>query len=233
VTTLLDLPIRLKASDLLEAQRRRRKGRVPPRLAEAAESAVAMAGSLVAPAAVYREVPVQGLTDGQVILETDGRTGDPTVLTVGPKAHLLAPARRLLVAVYTIGPRLEEQVRELLASGEHLVGYLLDSAGVMALGQVGEALRSRAEARAEEAGWGTGPVLSPGSLVGWPVEGQRQLSALLPLESIGVELSDYCVLKPQKSASMVIGIGPGYTSVHAGSICRYCSLADRCWRRED
>jgi hypothetical protein len=74
-------------------------------------------------------------------------------------------------------------------------------------------------------------ALSPGSLVGWPLAGQRELCALLPLTDIGVRLNAHCVLEPHKSASVVIGLGPGYASHEVGSVCRYCSLADTCWRR--
>ena len=62
-------------------------------------------------------------------------------------ADLLAPARRLLVAVGTIGPALEQRVEELQAGGEMLASYLLDSAGVVGLGRVGDRLRELAEQR--------------------------------------------------------------------------------------
>ena len=75
------------------------------------------------------------------------------------------------------------------------------------------------------------PSLSPGSLVGWPLRGQRELCALLPLADIGVRLNEYCVLEPHKSVSMVIGLGPEYESHEVGSVCDYCALKDSCWRR--
>lgn len=231
MTILRDVPVSLSALDLLEAQHRRgRPLRAPDRLSGTAEEAVALARRLAAPAAAYREVAVEEVGDGTVRV----RTGDgQAVLHIGEKADLLAPARRLIVAAYTIGPGLEERVGELLGSGDYLLGYLLDSAGVMILGAVGEAVRGVAEARAREAGWRTGPVLSPGSLVGWPVEGQRELCSLLPLEQIGVRLNAQCVLQPQKSATLVVGWGPDYEDRHSEPICRFCSLADRCWRRRE
>jgi hypothetical protein len=158
---------------------------------------------------------------------------DSAGLTVGPKSHLLAPAKRLLAAVYTIGPALETRVGELQRAGDLLLSYMLDCAGVMALGLVGERLRRLAEEQAAGRGWGVGPALSPGGLVGWPVQGQRELCALLPLADIGVQLNRYCVLEPHKSVSLVIGLGPGYESHEVGSVCRYCALRDTCWRRRE
>ena len=110
---------------------------------------------------------------------------------------------------------------------------LLDTVGVMALGTLGDEIRERVENQAAEKGWGVGPALSPGSLSGWPIRGQRDICALLPLDEIGVRLNEHCVLEPHKSVSMLIGMGPDYDSAHVGSVCHFCCLADRCWRRRE
>ena len=159
------------------------------------------------------------------------RSSLPHQLTVGPKVHLLAPAHRLLAAVYTIGPALGARVGELAKEGDLLLSYLLDCVGVMALGAVGERVSSMAQETAAAGGWGVGPALSPGSLVGWSIQGQRELCDVLPIGDIGVGLNKYCVLEPHKSASVVIGMGPGFGSHEVGSVCAYCSLRDSCWRR--
>jgi hypothetical protein len=222
---LRDVAISLTVEDLLAAEGRNER---QPGLVAATEEAGALGQTLVAPAAVYDEFEVHGVAGERVEL-----TVDSAGLTVGPKAHLLAPAKRLLVTVYTIGPALEARVSELYKAGEPLLSYMLDCVGVMALGMVGEKLRHLAEERAAGQGWGVSPALSPGSLVGWPVQGQRELCALLPLADIGVRLNEYCVLEPHKSVSMVIGLGPGYESHEVGSVCHYCVLRDTCWRRRE
>ncbi len=192
-----------------------------------AKKAIALGQSLFAPAAVYDEFGVRRVAGERVELAVDSAG-----LTVGPMAHLLAPAKRLLVAVYTIGPALEERVRELYEAGELLLSYMLDCVGVMAVGKIGAEMGRLAEKRAAERGWGVSPGLSPGGLVGWPVQGQRELCALLPLADIGVRLNEHYMLQPQKSASGVIGMGPGYKEHRVGTICRYCSFKDSCWRSE-
>jgi hypothetical protein len=137
------------------------------------------------------------------------------------------------VGVITIGPHLEKRVHELQTSSESLQSYLLDSAGVVALGAAGETLRCLAEDAAAEEDWGVSPSLSPGSLVGWPLKGQRELCSLLDLDQIGVQLSSHNVLVPHKSASGLVGLGPGYQSNKVGSVCKYCALKDTCWRRRE
>jgi hypothetical protein len=246
---LWDVAISLTVEELLTAQGRNDH---QPELVAAAEAAIALGQTLFEPAAVYDEFEVHDVTEERVYLyigeqrskgarEQGGISpaplppcsSAPLGFTVGPKADLLAQAKRLLVAVYTIGPALEGQMSELYRVGEPLLSYMLDCVGVMTLGLVGERLRRLAEERAAERGWGVSPALSPGSLVGWPVQGQRELCALLPLADISVRLNEYCVLEPHKSVSMVIGLGPGYESHEVGSVCHYCALRDTCWRRRE
>jgi len=222
---LQDVTITFTAEELLAAQGRN-EGR--PGLVASTEEAIALGQTLFAPVAIYDEFEVRDVAGERVELAVDSAG-----LTVGPKAHLLSPAKRLLAAVYTIGPALETRVGELQRAGDLLLSYMLDCAGVMALGLVGERLRRLAEEQATGRGWGVGPALSPGGLVGWPVQGQRELCALLPLADIGVRLNKYCVLEPYKSVSLVIGLGPGYELHEVGSVCRYCALRDTCWRRRE
>ena len=226
MAVLNDIAISVTAQEVLLAQYLGRRTTFTPAVIESAEQAIARGKGLWAPAAGTRELAVQGI-EGQELLLAGGAR-----LHIGPKIDLLEPAERVLVSVDTIGPALEKEVERLNARGEILDAYMLDSVGVVALGSVGDALREMAERRAAELGWGVGAALSPGSLVGWPLRGQRELCALLPLETIGVRLSAHYVLEPHKSASMLIGLGPTYPSTRVGSVCRFCSLAETCWRRK-
>ena len=231
---LYDIPISLTPEYVLEEQCRQQRRPARAWMVEVTKEALDMSRALVVPAVVFDEFPVRDVAGEQVLLGTNGPDEKETGrLTVGPKADLLAPANQVLVSVYTIGPALEHQVQKLHAEGEALLAYMLDTVGVLALGAVGETLRKQVEKQASELGWGVSPALSPGSLVGWPVTGQRGLCALLPIEKIGVKLNSYCVLEPHKSGSTVIGLGPDYPSSHVDSVCRYCSLADSCWRRRE
>ncbi len=230
-TVVRDIPITLTPDALLESQARKGRPALQKPLARrSAEQAVAMALALARPAAVWDEFAVASVSDGVLALESPAGVRH---LTMGQGVGLLREARRVFVAVWTIGPELEARVNQLQRQGDTLLAFMLDAAGVLALGAVGEAVRRIAEERAAGQGWGVSPALSPGSLVGWPVDGQRDLCALLPLREIGVELSPYCVLQPHKSCSVLIGSGPGLPSKHVGALCRYCSLAETCWRRRE
>jgi len=242
---LRDVTINLTIEELLSDQGQKERR---PAFAAAAEKAIALGETLISPVAIYDEFEVRDVAGERVELAVDAASSYDVAaasltgsagLTVGPKADLLAPAQRLLVVVYTIGPALQARVGELYRAGEPLLSYMLDCAGVMALGLIGDRVRRLAGEQAAAAsshvrsggGWGVSPSLSPGSLVGWPVQGQRELCALLPLADIGVRLNKYCVLEPHKSVSMVIGLGAGYGTHEVGSVCDYCALKDSCWRR--
>jgi hypothetical protein len=239
---LTNIPVTLTPEEILATGGRRR---VQPGLLRDAEEAIALGQTLWRPAAVYEWFDIIDLSGEDVILcpssldgspvasAPSGSPGQAVMLRLGPKADLLAGARRALVAVGTIGPGLETHVHELQAARESLKSYLLDSAGVVALGAVGEALRCLAEEAAAVRRWGVSPALSPGSLVGWPLIGQRDLCGLLPLADIGVHLNGYCVLEPHKSFSSLIGLGPDFSSRKVGSVCKYCNLKDTCWRRRE
>ncbi len=206
------------------------QGRKNKSVAQGIEKALETAARLWAPSALYETVRVAAVEEEvvRVVSLSDGRE---VTLRVGPRAELMAPAGEAVISVSTIGPALEEEVARINKSGRMLKGYLLDSVGVTALGEVGRAVRTEVERLAREKGLGVGPSLAPGSLSGWPVSGQRELLSLLDLSLIKVRLNPRCLLLPFKSASGLIGLGREYPSQRVGSICRYCSLAPTCWRR--
>ncbi len=226
-TILRDFSISLTPAELVQAYSKGRQSSLSSKLMDAAQIAVDMCEELITPAVIYDRFNVHEVGDEKVILGKEGRA-ESYSLQVGPKVDLLAPAKQVIVSVITIGPALETKVRQL---EDKLVAFMLDTAGVLALSMAGSTLRDQVEEHIAENQWGVSPALAPGSLVGWQITGQREIAALLPLEEIGVQLTDYCVLEPHKSASMTVGLGPDYSSSHIDSVCQYCSLADHCWRR--
>lgn len=212
--------------DRAEVLRRQTKGEPTPALLATADWAMQRALALVEPALAYSILRSEGVQGEELVLEGGRR------LRLGPHADLAAPATQVIAYVATIGPRLEEEVRALMAGPDLLKGYMLDCAGVVAVGQTAMHLRELAEEMAREKRWGVSPSLYPGSPMGWPLRGQRDLVALVPAEEIGVTLNPSCMLIPQKSCSGLIGMGPGYQDTQVGSLCHWCSLAESCWRRK-
>ena len=147
---------------------------------------------------------------------------------LGEHADLLERAELAFVAVLTIGPRLEEEARELQASGKALDSFLLGEAGVFVVGKLIEGAHHIVEREAASLGWGVGAELAPGQLAGWAIDEQKLLCGLLDVASIGVQVTASGMLVPQKSASVMVGIGPDYESAEVRSPCEYCDLGETC-----
>jgi len=228
VTVLNRISLRIDPTEVVLALHHGK--RAPEELVAEAHTTLKECQGLLEPRAVYEWIEVRGVKGEYVLLKSpnDGQVAD---LRLGKHADLMSKARRALVSVATIGDRLEGFIEHCNEEGDILRAYLADSIGVVALAQVGEAIRHLAEHEALSLGWGVSPSLAPGSLLGWPLTGQRDLCSLVRTQQIGVTLSENGVLKPFRSVSSMIGIGPGYTDKKVGSICRYCSRAENCWTR--
>jgi len=218
---LKDIEVHISIDELLRAQG---SAAQRPAVREAARWAITEAQRLAEPAAIWALLPVHQV-DGE-----RAHVGEAW-LHVGPHADLLASARQALVSVATIGPVPEAEARRLIQEGSLLEGFMLDSAGVLALAVVGDSLSRLAEALAAQREWGVSLALAPGSLVGWPLHDQKALCSLLDLAAIGVTLNHSQVLVPHKSASRLVGLGPGYTARQVESACRFCPQRETCWRR--
>lgn len=185
---------------------------------------------LAHPRALYVWVDVAAVRGEQIELVSRDGPGR-VLLTVGPHADLMAKAEIALVSAVTIGETLDTKVRALNGEGKPLESYLLDSVGVIALAKTGDAVRAYAESEAALRKWGVSPSLAPGSLHGWSFSEQPLLCSLLLLKEIGLHLNANGVLIPFKSATGMIGLGPGYASSRVASVCQWCTRADTCWRR--
>ncbi|MGQ9516897.1 MAG: hypothetical protein ACUVWB_01210 [Anaerolineae bacterium] len=218
------LQIRIDPKEVLRRQARENP---PPAILEATQWAIARAHELIEPALAYNALECRGVEGEELVLEGDIR------IRLGKRADLVALARRVLVAITTIGPRLEQEVHALMSAGDSLKGYMLDCAGVVAVGQVQMHAREMAQQMADELGWGVGPGLYPGSPMGWPVQGQRDLIKLVPADEIGVTITPSAMLVPQKSSSVLIPLSPEYSEKTVGTLCHLCALKDSCWRRRE
>jgi hypothetical protein len=195
-----------------------------PAMQDGARRGLALAAELVSPAVVYEWHPVGS---------RDRRTAEVggVEFQLGRHADLLGPAQEAFVAVVTIGSRLETRSRELQSSGKALDAFMLDAAGVFAVGQLIRMAHSVVEEEAAARGWGVGAELAPGQLSGWDIREQILVGGLLDLESTGVRVTDSGMLVPQKSASIVVGIGPGYESAEVRSPCAFCDIGETCPHR--
>ena len=187
------------------------------RIAEQAES-------LVRPRAIYREFYVARLDENSLTLKNG------IELSIGHKiSSLWEGCGSLGIALYTIGPDLEDRVTALIQEGEQMQALNLDIAGTIALGIVGYQLQHMACGRLSAEGVEAGAWLNPG-YTDWPLTDQRLIFSMLPAESIGVVLNDSCMMIPKKSVTICAGLGVSGSEA-AFNRCRHCGVAKCQFRR--
>jgi hypothetical protein len=102
----------------------------------------------------------------------------------------------------------------------------LDGAGSASVEALAHAACQYFEKQAAEEGLQVSIPFSPG-MVDWPVsEGQPQLLNLLGDEGSVVKLTSSYIIVPQKSLTMIMGIGTKLIS--SGRTCDYCTIRDTC-----
>jgi len=131
-------------------------------------------------------------------------------------AARLPGAETISLGLVTLGPQLEVRVSALFAA-DPAAAVVLDEIGTAWVGAIARQMHRaiREEARAQ--GRRAGPSYRPG-IGRWPIEWQRELFRHLPAERIGVRLTASLTMVPQKSASMIVGVGAwlGRTAMEAG-----------------
>jgi len=218
VPVVADVELKLEVAAFLEAQGEAMRH---PRAQELSAWAVEEARGLVAPGLVYEWVPAE------VVGEREVRLGG-VLMRVGRHAELMLPAQEAFVAVATIGAALEERARELAGAAKTFDSYVLGEVGVFAVGALMLRAHHLVEEQAAQRGWGVGAELAPGQLAGWDVGEQNQLCSLLDIAAIGVSVTGGGMLMPQKSASLVVGAGPGYAAQEVRSPCEFCAQGASC-----
>jgi len=172
------------------------------------EGAEELGRELIAPQGVYR------------ILET-------------PETEQLSPLRgeqRAGLCTCTIGPALEEKVRELMSTGQEPEGYILDAVGSVAAEAVADAVNARICHWAEAQGLLAAPRFSPG-YGDWSLEEQREIFRMLPAGEVGMSLNPSCMMIPRKSVSFAVRFVPPGAGADLSHPCERCGLENCPFRK--
>lgn len=227
-TTLIDIDIHVELSELLKQIR---TGAEKPDITAAAKETLKKVSSIWNPVIVYSWYPYGKCRNGEndhFIYSKDNQVK----LNLGHSAQFIDKASYVLVAAYSVGKEIEEAGQEEANNRQHLAAYIIDLIGLLVLEKTGDIVKQIAERKAKDFGWGVSPFLSPGSIHGWELEEQLQLCSLLPLDKVGLAIQSDAVLRPFKSLSCLIGIGPEFDSTSVGSTCQVCSKNVDCQMKQ-
>ena len=201
-----------------------------PSIVERAEAALTMAQPLLHPVVLHREFRI--LAHGESELELE----DGAFLRGRAVATRLAEAKRLVVAVCTVGEALEVQVACLFRE-DPATALVLDGIGSAAVDSLAAQACRRFKDRARAAGLRGAVHCRPGSLE-WPTEeAQPQIFDLLDQGlAVGdeVRLLPSLIMQPLKSLTLVLGFTAAPVPAEhecdacaVGGTCRYRSAARR------
>jgi len=196
-----------------------------PSLVKSADDAISIGTPLLHPRVLYEKYIVKGLIHERLELSSSSPSNGKSYLSGQLIAHHLARAQMIIVIVCTIGSELDESISSLFKV-DPIIAIALDGVGSAAVEMLAIQACNYFEIQAKNDGLNTSMPLNPG-MVGWPVEqGQPEIFTLLNSDEIQVSLTESCMMTPNKSLSMVLGVGINMSAV--GSSCDYCSLKGVC-----
>jgi hypothetical protein len=133
------------------------------------------------------------------------------------------------VALASIGPGLEERVKEFFDSGRATEGYLLDTVGSVAVMHVGNALWAKMMEDAALRGFIKGLRRAPGC-EGVPMEVQKWIVEKFHDPHPGIHVTPSCMLVPRKSFAFLGRFGGNLKSAFS---CKGCPQFSGCTLRSE
>jgi len=183
--------------------------------------AVVKSSRLLKPSIAYEIYSIVKIGDDLVRLENNATLHGSLFHSV------LSGARKLTVAVYTIGSELEDIVTQDFKRNESLRGALLDGIGNAALELLKERVCKLIRGEAASYGYQSSSPISPG-MPGFPLSEQGRLFELVPAQEIGLVLTPPGMMVPLKSISAAIGMGPQMPTWSQTEACTRCSSGKTC-----
>ena len=119
----------------------------------------------------------------------------------GDGFELFDHAERMVLALTTIGPKLEEKAKELVNNGRGATGLIFDAVGTVAVENAANDIERQIRQKYQAENVHISRRYSPG-YCGWDIQAQRQLFACFP-DTIGIELNKSCLMIPEKSISFM------------------------------
>jgi hypothetical protein len=176
---------------------------VPDHIAALHAEAADVFARTAVPKALWAEISAQEFAR---TYEGDGNN-DPT----GPVADIYPRADRLALFAATVGPAVTDAIAAGFTQNDFALASMLDAVASEAADRAAEVLETLFQSTLQADGWHPpdGRVLrySPG-YCGWHVTGQRTLFAALRPETVGITLTESCLMQPLKSVSGVLVAGP-------------------------
>jgi hypothetical protein len=140
----------------------------------------------------------------------------------------LEKATSAALFICTSGDGISARSKSLMSSGEMMEGYIFDVIGSVIVEKAMDKIQGFLKNEVEGFGLGISNRFSPG-YCNWDVAEQQKLFPFFPAGFCGVTLTESSLMKPVKSVSGIIGIGPGL--VEKGYRCQRCNDKNCIYRK--
>lgn len=175
---------------------------LPAAIVELVDAAVSLFSQLAEPRAVVAELTPE---EFGTVYAGEGLNSRP-----GPLEMIYPQADGLALFAATVGEPVCAEIRRLFSNHDPALGYMLDTVASAATDMLSDLAGARYLRRMIEGGKaGGGAVVLPYSpgYCGWHISSQRSLFGTLHPASIGITLTDSCLMQPLKSVSGVLVAG--------------------------
>jgi len=198
------------------------QAQVPPWVTSRVEAALQTVAGRLRPRGIYRLYQVECCNTHALRL-AGGR------LLRGRIGEFLGSAQQAAVFLATAGPEITAWAEQAMRERDILSGLIYHALGAALAEAMVECIVADLRSRLRPGEALTMPY-SPG-YCGIPLSEQRTLFELIDAGRVGVELLPTLIMRPLKSVSGVIGIGPAERVQAYGNPCHQCPLTDCRMRR--
>ncbi len=135
--------------------------------------------------------------------------------------ELFSPIQDIVLALATIGGALEGRSKQLVAEEQGAAGLILDAIGTVTVEHAADLLEQRIRRDFASSGWKVSRRYAPGHC-GWTLRAQQEIFSHFP-DSLGVSLTDSCLMTPEKSLSFIclLSADGDFNTIKLGN-CRRC-----------
>ena len=184
------------------------------------------AGRIATPRAVYVILPVAEIDKRSLDLRTD----KGVVPFKGAIGEFLGPSRMVAAFIATAGPEVERLANQLQRHHEDLAAVVVNAVGAERAEAAEAAVIQRLREQGQPDDFAPTLPYSPG-YCGMALVEQRKLFGLFEGKTVGVTLTEDCLMRPLKSISGLIGLAPTNEIQAHGSPCDRCELYSCAMRR--
>ncbi|KUK89541.1 MAG: hypothetical protein XE02_0972 [Mesotoga infera] len=196
-------------------------------LKEVIDEEISQAYSLLETKGIYRLLSLKSISPEGVIFTESGYQFSVNTNII----KFLENAEYLLLAVVTIGPKMEQSVKENFNQNQYLRAMVRDAIGTVAVKTAGQWLNHYIEERSLQEGFELSRYFEPGS-GDWDIQEQMKIFQILQPEKIGVTLNSSYMMQPAKSLSWIRGMGHNLIHSYRDEFsCQYCLLENCLFRK--